>query len=123
MDALINNNKGRFVLNIPNKEQIISGIPEDVVVEVPAAVDKEGIHPEKIDPPIPERIMDMYLVPRRLRMEWALEAFTTGDKRILQEILVRDPRTRSFEQVEAVVDEILSLPFNREMKKHYEGKI
>ncbi len=123
MDALINNNKGRFVLNIPNKEQIISGIPEDVVVEVPAAVDKEGIHPEKIDPPIPERIMDMYLVPRRLRMEWALEAFTTGDKRILQEILVRDPRTRSFEQVKAVVEEILSLPFNREMKKHYEGKI
>lgn len=122
MDALINNNKGRFVLNIPNKGQIILGIPEDVVVEVPVTVDKKGIHPEKIDPPIPEQIMDMYLVPRRLRMEWALESFISGNKKILQEILVRDPRTRSFEQARAVVEEILSLPFNREMKKHYEGK-
>ncbi len=122
MDALINDNRGRFVVNIPNEGEIIPGIPEDVVVEVPVIVDKKGIHPEKIDPPISERIMKMYLLPRRLRMEWALDAFITGDKRILHEMLVRDPRTRSFEQVEAVVDEILSLPFNREMKEHYGGK-
>jgi alpha-galactosidase/6-phospho-beta-glucosidase family protein len=66
--------------------------------------------------------MDMYLAPRRLRMEWALEAFVSGDKRILQEILIRDPRTKSFEQAEAVIEEILALPFNKEMKKHYENK-
>jgi alpha-galactosidase/6-phospho-beta-glucosidase family protein len=55
-------------------------------------------------------------------MEWALEAFVSGDKRILQEILIRDPRTKSFEQAEAVIEEILALPFNKEMKKHYENK-
>jgi len=119
IDALINGNQERFVLNIPNKGPIIPGIPEDVVVEVPVIVDQKGIHPEEINPPLPKRIMDMYLTPRRLRMEWALEAFVSGDKRILQEILIRDPRTKSFEQAEAVIEEILALPFNKEMKKHY----
>jgi len=120
IDALINGNQGRFVLNISNKGPIIPGIPEDVVVEVPVMVNKKGIHPEEINPPIPKRVMNMYLTPRMLRMEWALDAFVSGDKRILQEILIKDPRTKSFEQVKAVVDEILALPFNKEMKKHYE---
>lgn len=122
IDALINGNQERFVLNIPNKGPIIPSIPEDVVVEVPVIVDQKGIHPEEINPPLPKRIMDMYLTPRRLRMEWALEAFVSGDKRILQEILIRDPRTKSFEQAEAVIEEILALPFNKEMKKYYENK-
>lgn len=121
IDALINNTSDRFVVNIPNKGHIIAGIPEDVVVEVPAIVDKDGIHPEKVDPQIPKRIMSMYLVPRMLRMEWALEAFLTGDKMVLQEILVRDPRTKSFEQANSVIEDILSLQFNHEMKKHYGG--
>jgi len=121
IDALVHGNQERFVLNIPNKGPIIPGIPEDVVVEVPVMVDQKGIHPEEINPPIPKRIMSMYLAPRRLRMEWALEAFVSGDKRILQEILIRDPRTKSFEQAEAVIEEILALPFNKEMKKHYEN--
>ncbi|HER23723.1 MAG TPA: alpha-glucosidase/alpha-galactosidase [Candidatus Atribacteria bacterium] len=123
INALVNGIQERLVLNIPNKGPIILDIPEDVVVEIPVMVDREGIHPEEINPPLPERIKDMYLAPRRLKMEWALEAFVSGDKKILQEILVRDPRTKSFEQAEAVIEEILALPFNQEMKKHYENKI
>ena len=119
IDALTNGHQERFVLNITNKGPIITDIPEDVVVEVPVIVNKKGIHPEEINPPIPKRIMNMYLAPRMLRMEWALEAFVTGDKMMLQEILIRDPRTKSFEQAEVVIDELLALPFNKEMKKHY----
>jgi len=122
IDTLVNGGKERFVLNISNKGPIIPGIPEDVVVEIPVIVDQQSIYPEEINPPIPKRIMDMYLVPRMLRMEWALEAFLSGDKSMLQEIVIRDPRTKSFEQAEAVIDEILALPFNKEMKKHYENK-
>lgn len=121
IDALTNNNKTRLVLNVPN-EGIIPAISKDVMVEVPVLVDKEGIHPEKIDPPIPRRIINMYLIPRVMRMKWALEAFLTGDRRVLEEILLRDPRTRSFEQVKMVIEEILSLPFNDEMRKHYQSR-
>lgn len=120
INALANGVETRAFPNVPN-DGLIEGIPEDIVVEVPAKIDENGVHPEKIEPDIPERIKKMYLRPRILRMEWALEAFTTGDRRVLEEVLVRDPRTRSFEQVKAVWDEIINLPFNEEMKKHYEG--
>ena len=119
IEALLEDKGSRFVVNIPNKGRIIPDIPEDVVVEVPAIVDKNGIHPEKITPPLPKRVVMYYLYPRMVRMEMALEAFLTGDIRILKEFLYRDSRTRSDEQVEEVLKEILSLPENEEMRKHY----
>lgn len=119
IDAISNNVKYDLVLNIPNKNEIIKGIPEDVVVEVPVTVDGDGISPKFLDYEIDSHIMNMYLIPRMMRMEWALEAFTTGNREILEEVLVRDIRTKSLKQARKVIDEILDLPFNREMKVHY----
>ncbi len=118
IDAIENNKKKRLILNILNNG-IISDIPKDVVVEVPVWVDREGIHPEDIYPDLTPRIKKFFLTPRIMRMEFALEAFITGDRKVLEEILIRDPRTKSYEQVKTVIDEILNLPFNREMKEHY----
>ncbi|MDI3472402.1 MAG: hypothetical protein PWQ20_1127 [Thermotogaceae bacterium] len=118
INALTNGKKVRLFLNILNNG-IISKVPEDVVVEVPVWVDKTGIHPEKIEPDLTDRIKKFFLLPRIMRMEMALEAFVTGDRKVLEEILIRDPRTKSYEQVKAVIDEILDLPFNKEMKEHY----
>lgn len=118
INAIVNDKKTRLVLNILNNG-IISGIPNDVVIEVPVIVDKNGIHPEEIEPELPKRIKMMYLMPRIVRMEMALEAFITGDRRVLEEVLIRDPRTKSYKQVQNVIDAILSLPFNKEMREHY----
>ena len=118
INAITTGKRARLFLNILNNG-IIKGIPDDVVVEVPVWVDKNGIHPEKIEPDLTDRIKKFYLLPRIIRMEMALEAFITGDRKVLEEFLIRDPRTRSYEQVKAVIDEILNLPFNEEMKKHY----
>ncbi|HOP25501.1 MAG TPA: alpha-glucosidase/alpha-galactosidase, partial [Defluviitoga sp.] len=120
-NALLNDEKVDLVLNILNNGTI-PGIADDVAVEIPVYADKNGIHPYEIEPDIPERIKKMYLMPRILRMEWALEAFLTGDRRVLEEFLIRDPRTRSYEQVVKVIDEILALPGNEEMRKHYSKK-
>lgn len=49
-------------MNVLNKGAI-SGIPDDVVVEIPVVVDKDGLHPEKITPDLTERIKKMYLMP------------------------------------------------------------
>ncbi len=119
IDAIANNVKYRLVLNIPNKEEILKGIPENVVVEVPVIVDGNGIRPELSNYEIDSHIMNMYLIPRMMRMEWALEAFITGNREILEEVLVRDIRTKSVKQVREVIEEILDLPFNKEMKAHY----
>lgn len=118
IDALVNNNVQRFVINVPN-EGYIPQIPDGVVVEVPAKVDRNGWHVEKIDPPLNDKVVKMYLLPRMLRMEWALYAIMNGDKSSLIEILLRDIRTKSYEQAANVVEEILSLPENEIMKNHY----
>ena len=111
IDALVNNKKTRLVLNIPNHdsssgERIIPEFPENVYVEVPVTVDGNGVFPEVIDPRIPERIVKMYLFPRWLRMEWAIESYASRDISVFKEILVRDRRTDSEAQVEKLVSEL-----------------
>jgi alpha-galactosidase len=54
-----------------------------------------------------------------VRMEWALEAFLEGGRDLLLEWLLNDPRTRSLEQAEQAITDILGLPFNEEMAEHH----
>lgn len=53
---------------------------------------------------------------RRLRLEWALKAFLEGGRETLEEWLLIDPRTKSNRQVDAVIDDLLSMPGNEEMR-------
>jgi alpha-galactosidase/6-phospho-beta-glucosidase family protein len=117
IDAVSTDKRQRLVLNIMNKG-IIDGIPEDIAVEVNCSVDGKGVHPEKMDP-IPKRVLDNVLVPRLMRLEWVMDAYFSGSKNALLEIVYRDPRTRTGEQARELLDEILSLPFNAAMKRHY----
>ncbi|MBO3800487.1 MAG: alpha-glucosidase/alpha-galactosidase [Candidatus Brockarchaeota archaeon] len=118
INAIVNNKKTRLFLNVENKGAI-KDFPDDIVMELPVWVDKDGLHRENIEPDLTERIKKFYLWPRILKMEWNLEAFISRDRRVLEEILIRDPRTKSYEQVVGVLSEILSLPFNEEIRKHY----
>ena len=97
---------------------LIAGLPDDVAVEVPVWVDRKGIHREKIGQ-IPNRLFNLALIPRLVRLEFAMEAFFEGGRSVLLELLFRDPRTKSDEQANRVLDEILNLPFNRDVKRHY----
>ncbi len=108
----------RLVVNIPNNG-VLKDIPDDVVVEVPAIVDEKGIHPEEIDPPLNDVVIRTYLYPRMTRMELAVRAFMERRFDYIKEILYRDPRTKSDEQVENVLMEILHLPENERMREHY----
>ena len=42
IDGLVNDNEGQFQVNVPNRG-VLAGIPDDVVVELPAVVNKKGI--------------------------------------------------------------------------------
>ncbi len=105
INAIVNNVETRLVANLPNGT-LIPGVAADVAVEVPVTVNKDGMHPEKIDPALPARVIQWFLLPRILRMEWALEAFLQRDPSLTVEILLRDPRTKSVEQAEAAVKEV-----------------
>ncbi|RLI23086.1 alpha-glucosidase/alpha-galactosidase, partial [Candidatus Bathyarchaeota archaeon] len=117
IDSIANDRKGVYQVNIPN-EGMITGIPDDVVVEVPAEVDGKGVH-RIYSGSLPKRVMNYVIYPRMLRMEWALEAFLEGGRDLLFEWLIVDPRTKSNEQVNKVIDDLLSLPGNEEMARHF----
>jgi alpha-galactosidase len=107
----------RLFINVPN-DGIIDDLGNDVVVEVPCVVDRRGIHSERIGG-LPKRLMDSVMLPRKLRMEWVLDAFSSGSRDALLEIITRDRRTSSERQAREVLGDILSLPFNAPMRKHY----
>lgn len=105
MDALANDRRGQFLVNVPNRGAL-PGVPENAVVEVPAVVDGGGIRPITVDP-LPESIMLGAMWPSWLRMERLLAAYRTGDARYLSQIVLADHRTRTLEQADETVEEVL----------------
>jgi alpha-galactosidase len=104
MDALANDRPGYFLVNVPNRGAL-PGIPENVVVEVPAIGDGRGIRPMAVNP-LPESIMLGAMWPSWLRMERQLAAYRSGDRRYLMQAVLADHRTRTWEQAEAVLDDL-----------------
>ena len=48
-----------------------------------------------------------------------LSAFENGSKILLKELVLMDPWTRTEKQAEEFLEEILNLPWNKEMKEYY----
>jgi len=117
IDAIANDKKVQLQLNIPNKG-MISGIPDDVVVEVPVLVDRIGVRAIRIGQ-LPKRLMLHVMMPRMLRMEQVLQAFLDGDRESLLLMIAEDRRTRSFEDARALLEEQLGESWNSEAAKHY----
>ena len=118
IDSVVNGTERRIVLNIPNEFNVISMLPTDIFVEVPVYVSGENLRPEPLES-MPKIMYSRVFYPRIEVLEWSLEAFIAGRKDLLVDALIRDPRTKTNKQAEEVVDAILSLPFNQDMKQHY----
>ncbi len=113
IEGLILNKEGKFQVNIPNNG-LIADIPDDVVVEVSAIVNKTGIHGIQVGK-LPKNLMLQVLWPRMLIMERELGLALSGDRRLFLRMLLDDNRTRSIEQAEAFIEDFLSLPSNSDM--------
>ena len=88
IDAIVNDNPGEFVVNIPNNGAI-EGIPDDVVVEIPALVSGRGIQGLHIGR-LPEPIT-LYLKSAVVKMEYLLSAYLSGSRNILTASYLNDP--------------------------------
>jgi len=117
MDALANDHQGQFQVNVPNRGAL-PGIPDDVVVEVPALIDAKGVRPLAVGA-LPERIMLGVMWPRLLQMARALAAFRTGDRRYLMQIALHDHRTRAWEQAERALGALMRMPENAGAARHF----
>jgi alpha-galactosidase len=118
IDGLVNNNEGYFQVNVPNYGAL-PGVPDDVVVEVPALVNKKGIQPIRVDP-LPEKIMYEQILPEWLDMERELLAFHTGDRTMLLWNVLESHQTQSYDQAVGVLEELLAMSGHEEMNEHYQ---
>jgi alpha-galactosidase len=120
IDGLVNNNEGQFQVNVPNRGAL-AGIPDDVVVEVPAVVNQKGIQPIHVGS-LPPKIMVEHVLPEWLDMERDLLAFKTGDRSMLLWNVLESHQTRSYDQAAAVLENLLSMEGHEELAAHYRRK-
>ena len=118
IDGLVNNNEGQFQVNIPNRGAL-KGVPDDVVVELPAVVNKKGIQPLMVGS-LPPKILYEQILPEWLDMERELLAFKTADRSMLLWNVLDSSQTSSYDQAVEVLDDLLHMPGHEEMAAHYQ---
>ncbi|MCE2467917.1 MAG: hypothetical protein J4G06_07820 [Caldilineaceae bacterium] len=117
IDGLVNDNEGQFQVNVPNYGAL-PGVPDDVVVEVPAIVNAKGIQPLRVHP-LPEKIMYDQILPGWLHMERDLLAFQTGDRRTLLLNALEAGQTRGYDQALNALEAVLAVEGNEDVNAHY----
>ena len=117
IDALANDHQGVFQVNVPNRGAL-PGIADDVVVEVPAIVQRDGIKPIRATP-LSRRIMNRVLTPKILEMEMNLDIFLTRDPKAWFHQVLLDHRTQSPGQAIEAMQAVLNLPFNGRLRERF----
>ncbi len=117
IDALVNDHEGQFQVNVPN-HGALQGVADDVVVEVPAVINKHGIMPLHVDP-LPPKIMLTQILPSVMHMELGLLEFKTGDRSLLLLSALTSRQTRSYSQAYETLEELLAMPVNEELAAYY----
>jgi alpha-galactosidase len=93
-------------VNLPN-EGIIDNLPQDIVVECPATVDRDGVHGVKLGE-IPSGLAGLMKNEATVQ-ELAAQAALTGSKEKALEALLADPVVDSVSGAQKMLDEILQL--------------
>ena len=110
---------GRVIsVNVLNDKGYMKGLPTDYQTEINAVIDKDGIHPIPNEG-LPKHIMALLYRDRIAPVEMELSAYASGNKEQLLELILMDPWTKSRPQAESFLDEILSLPWNKQMKEFF----
>lgn len=110
------------IVNILNKGSCMPGVPENYEVEIPARVSKKGVQGIQTDG-LPTPLMSYLYRDRIASVEMELQAFETGSRDYLIELIRMDPWTKSDEQAQKLLDAILDMPCNREMKEYFSRSI
>ena len=103
---LTNSNHKEESVNLPN-EGVITNIPQDLVVEVPAIVNKEGLHALKIGE-YPKGLAAL-LRNQASVQDLVVEAVIRESKEIAFQALLLDPTIESATKAEEIFDEMMKI--------------
>lgn len=109
MESIVEDLNERFIINVMN-EGLITNLPANVAVEVPAVINAEGVHPLGIGA-IPTGLAAM-LGCHALVEELTAEAALSGDREILRQAMMIDPllsATLEPKAIDALTEEMLAV--------------
>jgi alpha-galactosidase len=107
-----------FPINIQNSGGFVTGVPTNFEVEIPGQVSKVGVQGVKTQG-LPTPLVPIILRERVAPVEVELEAYARGSRELLLQLILSDPWTKSKEQAEGLLQDILALPYHRDMQQHY----
>ena len=93
-----------FYVNLPNRG-IITNLPEDVVVEVPAVVDRAGIHPFALGE-LPKAIIPV-LAHKTSSLDLIIEAAMEGSRKKAVQAMINDPHFTDISLADKVVNDLI----------------
>ena len=105
-EILTDKKKYESSVNIPN-DGLINNLPQDLVIEGPAIVDKEGVHGIKIGN-IPKNIAALLRIEATVQ-DLCIEAVLNRSKDLAIASLAIDPNVGSFEKADKIFNEMCSL--------------
>ncbi len=117
IDAVVNNVEGQFQVNVPNNGTL-AGLPDNVVVEVPAIINQKGIQPY-VAGELPWNIMLNEIYPDWLDMERELWALNKSDRAMLLWKVLDNHQTQDYDQAVAVLQDVLDMDEYSDMADHY----
>ncbi|MBD3214724.1 MAG: alpha-glucosidase/alpha-galactosidase [Candidatus Lokiarchaeota archaeon] len=105
IEAIIEDkNTSENSVNIPN-DGIIENLPQDLVVEVPARVNKDGLHGIKLGT-IPKKIAALLRIEATVQ-DICVQAILEKSEKLAKIALAIDPNCGSFEMAEKIFDEMM----------------
>lgn len=106
------------IVNTINDGEYVPGVPKDFEVEIPAVVSARGIRGIKTKA-LPRAVIARMYRDRIAPVEMELAAYENHSRELLIDLIMMDPFNRTKEQAEGLLDEILDLPYHKEMKEYY----
>ena len=104
IDAIVNDRGTRWPVNVPNAGGALPGFPEDLVVEIPATVDRRGATPIPV-PPLPRQVRGLIEMLGEYQALTA-EAAWSGGRREAVRALASNPLVVSLSLAERLYDEM-----------------
>ncbi len=118
IEGIVTGKEQVVIVNVPNDREYVPGVPTDYEVEVPALVSSNGVMPIRTDG-LPKPVLAHLLRDRVAPVEVEIEAFTKGSRSMMVDLLMMDPWTKSQDQAEKLLDDIVALPYHTQMREHY----
>ena len=106
-DILEDKNQWESSVNVLNTQQYVENLPANAVVEVPAIVNREGVHPVHVGP-LPEALAAFCRTQVSIQL-LLVEAYRQKSRKLLLQALLLDPVVDSVQQAEQMLDHMLDL--------------